>query len=207
VKRRLGAVEAQRIKIAAACEMANERRQKETKALISKIDALQVLSDGIDEQLVATRQSLVARSQEIRTVDSKLAEAHAARSKAEKMLEKKAAGAESWGQQVAKLEEINSKLTEKCRVTTDTLSTSEGWFLSAKDKIASLTDELKRLQENNAANDAKFSEDAVQLAATLEHERCQRALAEGALETVRRDYARLQEQIAKERGLRRGSHP
>jgi crescentin len=207
VKRRLGAAEARRIKIAAACEMANERRQNETQSLSSKVQALQLQSDNIDKQLAETRQSLVARSQEIRTVESKLSEAHAARSKAEKKLEKQAAAAESWAHQVEKLEQINSKLTEKCRVTTETLSTSEGWLLGTKEKIASLTDELKRVQEDTVASDTKFNEDAVQLAATLEHERCQRALAEGALETVRRDYARLQEQIAKERALRRGSRP
>jgi hypothetical protein len=46
----------------------------------------------------------------------------------------------------------------------------------------------------------------VQLNATIEHERSERALAEGALETTRADYARIQRQMSQERSTRRVDH-
>ena len=185
--------------------MATERTQTETQALSAKVDALQLQSDAIDKHLGTTRQSLVARAEEIRLVEAKLFEADIARSKAERTLEKSAAVAVGWNQQVEKLQQINSGLTEKCRATAETLTTSGGWLLHAKEKIKSLTGEIENLQTDIAASRARFDDDVVQLRATLEHERCERSLAEGALQTIRRDYARLQGQIAQERALRRTS--
>lgn len=203
MKRRLGATEAQRIKMAAAYSMATERLQIETQALSAKVDALQSHSDAVNKLLATTRQGLVARAEEMRLVEAKLFEAEAARSKAEKQLEKWAAVADGWEQNVAKLQQDNTELTEKAGVTTETLTTSEGWIIHAKGRIKSLTDEIEKVRADTAAGRAKFDEDVVQLRATLEHERCERSLAEGALQTIRRDYARLQAQMAQERALRR----
>jgi len=206
MEKRLGTVEAQRIKIAAACEMSNERRQKQIRTLSMKLDALQTKSDTTDNLLVTTRQGLVARFEEIRVVEANLFEANAARIKAEKKTEKNAAIIDGWKQQGEKLQEASSELTDKCRVTTQILTASGGWLVHAQQKIRSLTDEVQSLQADAAANRSRFEEDVVQLNATMEHERCERALAQGALETIRRDYARLQGQMAQERALRRGPY-
>jgi chromosome segregation ATPase len=203
MKRRVGAMEAQRIKVAAACAMATERMQNETQALSAKVDALQSHADGVDKLLITTRQSLFSRAEDMRLVEAKLFEAESSRNKAERTLEKSAAVAEGWEQQVEKLQQTNTELADKCRATTETLATSEGWLVHAKEKIKSLTAEIEALQADTAAGRAKFDEDVVQLNATSEHERCERSLAEGALQTVRRDYARLQAQMAQERALRR----
>jgi len=61
-------------------------------------------------------------------------------------------------------------------------------------------------QPTTDANRAKTEDDIVQLNATIEHERAERALAEGALETARSDYARVQQQMAQERATRRVDH-
>jgi len=125
---------------------------------------------------------------------------------AEKKSEKHAAVVEGWEQQAKKLEQVNAELTERCRVMTETLATSEGWLVHAKEKIKSLSGQVEQFQMDASASRNKFEEDFVQLNATIEHERAERTLAEGALETIRGDYARLQGQMAQERSLRRGSH-
>ena len=202
----LAMAEAERNKLAAACDEANERRQSEVYALGLKLDALRSHSDAAEKLLANARQSLVARSEEIRVAEAKLLEANVARSKAEKKAEKHAAVVEGWEQQAKKLEQANNELTERCRVLTETLTTSEGWLVNAKEKIKSLARQVEQFQAEGAASRAKYEEDFVQLNATVEHERCERALAEGALDTIRGDYARLQGQIAQERSIRRGAH-
>jgi crescentin len=202
----LAMTEAERNKLAAACDEANERRQSETYALGLKLDALRSHSDAAEKLLATARQSLVARSEEIRVAEAKLLEANVGRSKAEKKAEKHAAVVEGWEQQAKKLEQTNNDLTDRCRVLTETLTTSEGWLVNAKEKIKSLTTQVELYQAEGAASRNKFEEDFVQLNATIEHERAERTLAEGALETIRNDYARLQAQMAQERSLRRGNH-
>jgi chromosome segregation ATPase len=202
----LALTEAERNKLAAACDEANERRQSEVYALGLKLDALRSHSDAAEKLLATARQSLVARSEEIRVAEAKLLDATVARSKAEKKAEQHAATVEGWELQTKKLEQANNELTERCRVLTETLTTSESWLVHAKEKIKSLTGQAEQLQADGGATRAKFEEDFVQLNATIEHERCERSLAEGALESIRGDYARLQGQMAQERSIRRGAH-
>jgi len=202
----LSLAEADRAKLAAACDESNERRQSEVYALGLKLDALRSHSDAAEKLLATARQSLVARSEEIRVAEARLLEANVGRSKAEKKSEKHAAVVEGWEQQAKKLEQVNAELTERCRVMTETLATSEGWLVHAKEKIKSLSGQVEQFQMDASASRNKFEEDFVQLNATIEHERAERTLAEGALETIRGDYARLQGQMAQERSLRRGSH-
>jgi chromosome segregation ATPase len=203
----LATADAERNKLATACEEANERRQTEVYGLNLKLDALRSHSDAAEKLLATARQSLVARSEEIRMAEVKVLEADIVRSKAEKNAEHKAAVVEGWQQQVKKLEQSNAELAERCRVMIEALTTSENWIIQSKETINSLTGQVQQLQADAAASRAKFEEDFVQINATVEHERCERALTEGALATVRGDYARLQGQMAQERSLRRGSNP
>jgi crescentin len=198
--------EAERNKAAAACDEANERRQTEVYALGLKLDALRSHSDAAEQLLANARQSLVARTEEIRVAEAKLLEAILARGELEKTAEEHAAIIEGWEQQTKALEQANADLMERCRILSETLVASESWLVHAKDKIKSLTGHVEQLQSDAAATRAKNEEDFVQLNATIEHERSQRALAEGALETIRSDYARVQAQMAQERSMRRSDH-
>ena len=77
---------------------------------------------------------------------------------------------------------------------------------SPEHEIKALTTQVEQIQSEADANRAKTEDDIVQLNATIEHERAERALAEGALETARSDYARVQQQMAQERATRRVDH-
>ena len=88
----------------------------------------------------------------------------------------------------------------------ETLTANESSLSHANEKIKSLTGHVERLQPDAAAHRAETEEHIVQLNATIEHERCERALAEGALETTRADYARIQRQMSQERSTRRVDH-
>jgi multidrug resistance efflux pump len=61
------------------------------------------------------------------------------------------------------------------------------------------------LKTEAAAGQAKAEKRIEQLNSAIERERAERAVAEGALEATRADYARLQREIAAERSLRRRS--
>src|SRR5262249_40113682 len=92
------------------------------------------------------------------------------------------------------------------KVLSETLASTETSLAHANEKIKALTAQFDQLQADAGATRAKFEEDFVQLNATIEHERAERGFAEGALETLRGDYARLQRQMSEERSIRRRDH-
>ena len=73
----------------------------------------------------------------------------------------------------------------------------------AEDRVKSLTNRIEQLELDTAANRAKAEQQIAELNATIQRERMDRAVSEGALETTRRDYSRLQRELLTERAARR----
>jgi len=202
----LSAAESERNNLAAACADANERRQSEVHALGLKLDALRSRSDAAEKLAAGVRQTLVERTEAMRTAEAKLLEVIVARGEADKKAEQLAVVASGWEQQAKNLELEVAALTERCKMLSETLAANESSLSHANEKIRSLSGHVERLQADAAAHRAETEEHIVQLNATIEHERCERALAEGALETTRADYARIQRQMSQERSIRRVDH-
>ena len=202
----LAAAESERNNLAAACADSNERRQSEVHALGLKLDALRSRSDAAEKLAAGVRQTLVERTESMRTAETKLLEVIVARGEAEKKVEHLAMVSNGWEQQTKKLELEVAALTERCKVLSETLTANEGALTHANEKVKSLSAQVDRLQADAARSRAETEEHIVQLNATIEHERCERALAEGALETTRADYARIQRQMSQERSTRRVDH-
>jgi|GEM_PF-438759 len=201
----LAAVEDARKKLSAACDEANERRQSEVYALTLKLDAMRSRSTAAEKLLAEMRQNLVARTEEIRSTEAKLVEAVLGRSGAEKKAEQLTAANEAHDRQNKKLEQTRLSLTDRAKVLSETVKARDNTLAQAQDKIKSLTDRVELLKTEAAANQAKAEKRIEQLNAAIERERAERAVAEGALEATRADYARLQREIAAERSLRRRS--
>jgi crescentin len=201
----LAAAEDERKKLAAANDEANERRQSEVYALTLKLDAMRSRSTAAEKLLAEMRQSLVARTEEIRVAEGKLVEAIVGRSGAEKKAEQLAGIAEAHDRQNKKLEQARVSLTDRAKVLAETVKARDSALSHAEDKIKSLTDRVELLKAEAAANHAKAEKRIEQLNAAIERERAERAVAEGALEATRGDYARLQREIAADRTMRRRS--
>jgi chromosome segregation ATPase len=203
----LAAVEDERKKLSAALDEANERRQSEVYALTLKLDAMRSRSTAAEKLLAEMRQSLVARTEEIRATEAKLMEAVLGRSGAEKKAEQLTAANEAHDRQNKKLEQTRLSLTDRSNVLSETVKARDSSLTHAQDKIKSLTDRVELFKAEAAANHAKAEKRIEQLNSAIERERAERAVAEGALEATRSDYARLQREISAERSLRRRSAP
>jgi hypothetical protein len=83
------------------------------------------------------------------------------------------------------------------------LKARETALAHAEDRVKSLTNRIEQLELDTAANRAKAEQQIAELNATIQRERMDRAVSEGALETTRRDYARLQRELLTERAARR----
>jgi chromosome segregation ATPase len=197
------AAEAERAKLVTACDEANELRQSEAYALGLKLDGLRSRAEATEKLLAEARQSLVVRTEELRSTEGKLQEATAGKREAEKRAATLAVSSDRWESQVKKLERSVDGLNERCKVLSEVLTAREGSLAHANDKNSVLTEEIQRLQQETATARAGAEEEIVKLNADIQHERAERAVIEGSLETARGDYARILRQLSEERAAHR----
>jgi crescentin len=196
LERDLAAVEADRNKFSAECDEVKERRQSEVYALELKLDGLRSRSETAEKMLASVRESLAARTDEHRASEAKLFEASVAQGEAQKQIEHLLNLTADRDQQIMALEQEIVSLSEKYKVLSDSLQTAEDSLALARRQTISLTEEVENLQGAAATFRLKAEEDFLQLSATVEHERSERAMAEAALERTRREYAKHQLQTA-----------
>ncbi len=201
----VGEIGAERDKLASQLDEANERHRTEINTLSTRLDSLQSRTTTAEKLLAEARQNLVSRTEEVRQFDRKAVEATIARNTADKKLRQLEAQHEAQDQQVADLTQSRATLAERANAVSKTLKTREAALARAEEKIASLNDRIISLetdiQQNRADDDKRIEE----LNSALNRERMERAVAEGALEASRKDFARLQrEMMAANAAQRRG---
>jgi crescentin len=161
-----------------------------------------------EKLLAEVRQSVVARTEQIRVTERKLVDATVARSDTEKKVERLSAVTEAQNRQTKELEQLRATLSQRCAELSETVKARESSLAHAQEQIKSLSGRVEQLEYEAAANRPRTEKRLEDLNATIQRERAERAVAEGALETTRRDNARLQQQLSAERTTqRRGIGP
>ncbi|HEY5225906.1 MAG TPA: hypothetical protein VIJ06_03865, partial [Methylovirgula sp.] len=196
---------AERGRLAAALDETREQRQAEQNALNMRLDALQSRAGTAERLLTEARQNLIARTEEVRAFDRKSVEATIARNNAEKRLSQIEASHESRERQVKDLEQARAALSERNSALTKTLKSREAAVSRSEEKIAALTERNGHLEADVQVNRTNIEKRVEELNSSLQRERMERAVVEGALEAARKDNSRLQSEVAALRStLRRG---
>jgi crescentin len=209
---RLGQVEtqiaesdAERNRLAAALEEANERHKTEASTLAMRLESVQSRAATAEKLLAEVRQNLIARTEEVRDFDRKAVEATIARNTAEKKVRQLEASHESQEQQITDLSQARTSLTERNNALTKTLKSRDTALARAEEKIQALTERVGALEAEIQVSNTAVEKRIEELNSTLQRERMERAVAEGALEAARKEHARLQREVSLLKGaLRRG---
>lgn len=196
---------AERGRLSAALDEAKEQHQSERNTMNMRLDALQSRAATAERMLSEARQNLIARTEEVRAFDRKAVEATIARNNAEKRLAQIEAAHETRERQLKELEQTRTALSERSGVLTKTLKTRETSLARAEERITSLTERNAHLEADVQVSRTQIEKRVEDLNASLQRERMERAVVEGALEAARKDNARLQSEVAALRSaLRRG---
>jgi len=188
----LAATENERVTLATARDEANERHQSEAYAMNLRLEALRSRAATAEKLLAEVRQTLAARTEDIRVLERKAVEANIARNATEKVVERLTTARDGLDGKVRELEQGRASLTERSNILAETLKARETSLAHAEQKIKSLTDRIAEIEVDAGAYRAKTERRIDELNASLQRERVELAVAQGALETTRRDYARLQ---------------
>jgi crescentin len=196
---------AERGRLAAALDETREQRQAEQNSLNMRLDALQSRAGTAERLLAEARQNLIARTEEVRAFDRKSVEATIARNNAEKRLSQIETAHETRERQVKDLEQARAALSERNSALAKTLKSREAAVSRAEEKIAALTERNGHLEADVQVNRTNIEKRVEELNSSLQRERMERAVVEGALEAARKDNSRLQSEVAALRStLRRG---
>ena len=197
---------AERSRLAAALDEAKEAHQTERNSLNMRLDALQSRASTAERLLAETRQNLVARTEEVRTFDRKAVEATIAKNNSDKRLAQIETTHEARERQIKDLEQSRATLVERSNALTKTLKTREAALARAEDRNQSLTERAARLEADIQVSRTNIEKRVEDLNSSLQRERMERAVVEGALEAARKDNSRLQSEVAALRAaLRRGA--
>ena len=197
----LASAENERTALCAARDEANERHQSERYALNLRLEAMRSRAGTAEKLLSEVRQSLVARTEEIRVTERKVVEATIARNATEKTVERLATARDALDTKVKELEQARTTLTERLNGLSETVKARETSLAHAEQKIKSLTDQVDQLEYETRTHRVKAAKRVEDLNEALQRARVEFAVAQGALETTRRDYARLQRGLSAEQAV------
>ena len=197
---------AERGRLAAALDEAKEQHQTERNALNMRLDGLQSRTATAEKLLAEARQNLVARTEEVRAFDRKAVEATIARNNAEKRMAQIEGNHDVRERAIKDLEQSRAALVERTNALIKTLKSRETALARAEERIQSLTERTGHLEADIQVSRSNIEKRVEDLHASLQRERMERSVVEGALEAARKDNSRLQSEVASLRAtLRRGT--
>jgi crescentin len=205
VEGNFGEAHADRARLSAALDESREQQQAERNSLNMRLEALQSRATTAEKLLAEARQTLIARTEEVRAFDRKAVEATIVKNNAEKRLAQIEASHETRERQIKDLEQSRAALVERANALTKTVKSRETALARAEERLASLTERTAHLEADIQANRSNVEKRVEDLNTSLQRERMERAVVEGALEAARKDSSRLQSEVAAVRAtLRRG---
>jgi crescentin len=196
-------INTERSKLATALEEANERHRVENNTLNTRVAALQSRAATAEKLLGEARQNLSSLTEEVRSFDTRAVEATIARNAAEKKLAQLEAAFEGHARQMKDLEQSRATLVERSNGLAKTLRTREAALARADEKIQLLSDRIGQLEADLVLSRTTVEKRVEELNTTLQRERIERAVVEGALEGARKEHARLQREMASLHARRR----
>jgi len=195
LKTQHAAIEAERDKLVAAVDEANEKRQTEGSALSARLDAMSTRATAAERLLAELRQNLLARTEESGAAERKVADATAGRNAAEKKLELLQNSHQVKERQMQEMEQSRAKLVERTNTLMANVKAKDAALTRAEDQIKTLGERVSQLEAEAEANLAKSQESIEELNSQLQCERMERSIAEGALKKSRMNCAELQREL------------
>jgi len=182
---------AERARLAGALDEANERHEHEITTQRMRFDALQARAAASEKLLGEAREHLLSRADEIRTYDRRASELALERDALQARiadLETERIQRES---RFTEIDQARATLLERSTALARAFTAKEAALARAEDTIAALNEQVTALETARAAEKQAAEQRIEELNASLRREQMQCSVVEGALETARKDFARL----------------
>ncbi len=183
--------DAERARLAAAVAETNDRRQVETNALSTRLEATSSRASTAEKLLAEVRQSLQSRTEENATAERKAVEAAVARNFADKKLELANNALQAKERQLQETTQARTKLAERANKQLLDLRQRERALAQAEEQLQVLGTRIAQLEADAEVSRRQTTDEIADLQSQLANERAGRIVAEGALKKARLTYAQL----------------
>jgi chromosome segregation ATPase len=156
-----------------------------------RFDALQARATASEKLLGEAREHLLARADEIRTYDRRAGELALERDALQGRVADLEAERIQRESEFTEVDRARATLMERSAALARAFTAKEAALTRAEDTIAALNEQVGALEAARAAEKQAAEQRVEELSASLRREQMQCSVIEGALETARKDFARL----------------
>jgi chromosome segregation ATPase len=181
----------ERTRLVGAIDEANERHGHELTTQRMRFDALQARASASEKLLGEAREHLLARADEIRTYDRRAGELALERDALQARVADLEAERIQRESQFNEVDRARATLVERSTALARAFTAKEAALTRAEDAIAALNEQIAALEAARAAEKQAADQRVEELSTSLRREQMQCSVVEGALETARKDFARL----------------
>jgi crescentin len=172
-----------------------ERHAAELTTQQLRFDAMQSRAASADKLLGEARDQLAQRSEEIRQYDRRYGELTQAYEQISARLTETEAERQQRDADVEELERTRTTLIERSSALAKAFTAKETALARAEETIDNLSERIAYLETQAQARNQDIEQQIEEMAAALRREKLERSVVEGALETARKDFARLMREV------------
>jgi chromosome segregation ATPase len=181
----------ERTRLTAALDEANERHGHELTTQRMRFDALQARASASEKLLGEAREHLLSRADEIRIYDRRAGELALERDALQARVADLEAERIQRESEFKEVDQARATLMERSAALARAFTAKEAALTRAEDTIAALNEQVAALEAARAAEKQAADQRVEELSTSLRREQMQCSVVEGALETARKDFARL----------------
>ena len=182
----------ERDRLRTGLEANSQRHGAEQERVQMQIDAVRARAAAAEKLLTEARQLLAQRGEEMRALDQKASEADYVREKAGKKIAELEATIEKLQSELSETKTGRDKIIEKSTVVVNALKLRETQLQRTEDAVKGANERVTRLEAELRDNAEAFQRRIQELVSSLERERLDHEVTEGALESTRRERDQLQ---------------
>ena len=181
----------ERTRLAATFDEAKERHAHELTTQRMRFDALQARATASEKLLGEAREHLLARADEIRTYDRRASELALERDALQTRIADLETERIQRDSQFTEVDQARATLLERSAALARAFTVKEAALTRAEDTIAALSEQINAIETARDAERQSAEHRIEELGVSLRREQMQCSVVEGALETARKDFARL----------------
>ncbi len=185
----------ERTRLAGALDEANERNEHERSNQRTRFEALQARAAATEKLLGEAREHLIARAEEIRDYDRRMAAVSLERDAIQSRVSDLEADRIKRESEFKELEQNKATLIDRTAALARAFTAKEAALERAEQTVAALNARVEALESARAADRLTAEQAIEELGAALKREQLERSVANGALETARKDFARVAREV------------
>jgi crescentin len=196
LKQTLAEAENERTRLLAQLDEISTTSASEKRTYEGRVEALIKRNEMLEKLLADARNEVNARSEAFRAAERGQVELKGTIRRLEKTTEKMTLDQENLQNEIRNLEQARAALKDRTNMREKAHKAKDTVISQSEDKMAQLSEQLSRSEHKNRLSMEAQSKRIAELITELEREKSERGLAEGRLESVRKERTRLQLELS-----------